>query len=179
MRQIWNACCARQATLPRHPVRRLQLVLSNQYRGRYSWVWTYRLPFGIPSSHQLLLPPERFGNFTRAGPGFFLNMERRSANARGYNYRWQKYRAKYLKEHPLCVFCSRLGKVLGATVVDHIKPHRGDSKLFWDKKNHQALCKPCHDRIKQGIETGSKIQGCDIHGMPIDPRHYWNQDGYL
>ena len=35
--------------------------------------------------------------------------------------------------------------------VDHIIPHRGDQKLFWDRNNWQALCKPCHDR-KTGKE---------------------------
>lgn len=32
-----------------------------------------------------------------------------------------------------------------AEVVDHIVPHRGDEKLFWDESNWQALCKRCHD----------------------------------
>lgn len=34
---------------------------------------------------------------------------------------------------------------MAATVVDHIIPHRGDQKLFWDRSNWQALCKSCHD----------------------------------
>ena len=28
----------------------------------------------------------------------------------------------------------------------HIRPHRGDPVLFWDEKNWQSLCKPCHDK---------------------------------
>ncbi len=32
-----------------------------------------------------------------------------------------------------------------ANVVDHIKPFRGDWALFVDPKNHQSLCKSCHD----------------------------------
>jgi 5-methylcytosine-specific restriction endonuclease McrA len=28
-----------------------------------------------------------------------------------------------------------------ATIVDHIKPHRGDQNLFWDQTNWQALCR--------------------------------------
>ena len=28
--------------------------------------------------------------------------------------------------------CAKRGKYVRATVVDHIKPHRGDQKLFWD-----------------------------------------------
>jgi 5-methylcytosine-specific restriction enzyme A len=30
-------------------------------------------------------------------------------------------------------------------VVDHITPHRGDERLFWDTANHQAMAKRCHD----------------------------------
>ena len=37
-------------------------------------------------------------------------------------------------------------KYVRATVVDHIIPHRGDQKLFWDQNNWQALCKSCHDK---------------------------------
>lgn len=70
----------------------------------------------------------------------------RSASGRGYGRAWQKARKKYLAAHPLCVVCQREGRYVKATVVDHIIPHRGDEKLFWDRSNWQALCKPCHDR---------------------------------
>lgn len=33
-----------------------------------------------------------------------------------------------------------------ATDVDHIKPHRGNWKLFVDPANHQSLCHACHSR---------------------------------
>ncbi|WP_323784771.1 HNH endonuclease signature motif containing protein [Thalassovita sp.] len=39
-----------------------------------------------------------------------------------------------------------------ATVVDHIKAHRGDERLFWDRTNWQPLCAPCHNRHKQRQE---------------------------
>ena len=32
-----------------------------------------------------------------------------------------------------------------ATVVDHIVPHRGDQKLFWDRGNWQPLCEHHHN----------------------------------
>ena len=38
------------------------------------------------------------------------------------------------------------GRLVKATVVDHVTPHRGDKKLFWDESNWQALCKRCHDK---------------------------------
>ena len=37
------------------------------------------------------------------------------------------------------------GRLVKASVVDHIIPHRGDAKLFWDESNWQSLCKSCHD----------------------------------
>jgi 5-methylcytosine-specific restriction protein A len=53
----------------------------------------------------------------------------------------------YLCEHPLCVECERKGKLVGANVVDHISPHKGqDDPQFWDERNLQALCPSCHSR---------------------------------
>lgn len=72
--------------------------------------------------------------------------DRESAGKRGYNTRWKKARLRFLHIHPLCEECKRNGKYVKATVVDHIKPHRGDMALFWDETNWQALCKPCHDK---------------------------------
>jgi 5-methylcytosine-specific restriction protein A len=78
---------------------------------------------------------------------------RGSAASRGYNSRWRRYREVYLKRHPLCVHCLAANLVTEANVVDHITPHKGSSALFWLPSNHQALCKPCHDR-KTSTEDG-------------------------
>ena len=80
--------------------------------------------------------------------------DRGSAAARGYDRRWQKARKLYLNAHPLCVHCLKEGRYTKATVVDHIVPHRGDKKLFWDEDNWQALCKSCHDK-KTGCEDSN------------------------
>lgn len=82
-----------------------------------------------------------------------------SSTQRGYGYRWQKARAAYLAENPLCVYCRRIGRVEAATVVDHIKPHRGDEQLFWDEGNWQPLCASCHSSIKQAEEAKAKGWG--------------------
>ena len=71
--------------------------------------------------------------------------DRASASVRGYDGRWKKARIRFLKAHPLCVECQKQGRLVKATVVDHIVPHRGDAKLFWDEANWQSLCKSCHD----------------------------------
>ena len=72
--------------------------------------------------------------------------EVRAASKRGYDSRWQKASRAYLQAYPLCVSCMKRGRYTRATVVDHIVPHRGDPKLFWDRTNWQSLCKQCHDR---------------------------------
>ena len=70
--------------------------------------------------------------------------EVRSASGRGYGRAWQKASKRYLEAHPLCVECMKEGKYVKATDVDHIVPHRGDQKLFWDESNWQALCHSHH-----------------------------------
>ena len=83
---------------------------------------------------------------------------RPSAAARGYGSRWQKARAGFLLAHPLCAAHGERGETVAANVVDHIIPHRGDMRLFWDSGNWQALCKRCHD-IKTATEDGGFGRG--------------------
>jgi 5-methylcytosine-specific restriction protein A len=73
------------------------------------------------------------------------DLERGTAHQRGYDGRWRAYRLVFLREHPLCVLCRAEGRVEPASVVDHIQAHKGDDELFWDPKNHRAVCKPHHD----------------------------------
>ena len=56
--------------------------------------------------------------------------DRLPSSQRGYDHRWRKYRAEYLKHNP----------------IDHIKPvENGQADpLFWRVDNHQALCRDCH-----------------------------------
>ena len=70
--------------------------------------------------------------------------EVRPAASRGYGAAWRKARNAFLQAHPLCVECMKEGRYVKATDVDHIVPHRGDSKLFWDQSNWQALCHRHH-----------------------------------
>lgn len=91
-----------------------------------------------------------------------------------YNYRWQKRRAAQLRDEPLCRICRALGRVTAATIADHITPHRGDPELF--EGPLQSLCAPCHSSIKQAQEKGGgRFRGCDEHGRPLDPAHWWNK----
>lgn len=79
---------------------------------------------------------------------------------------WRVARACYLRQNPLCVMCERLGRSTAATVVDHVKPHKGNAVLFWARSNWQPLCAHHHSSTKQSHE---KTQGgCDEHGNPIN-----------
>ena len=71
--------------------------------------------------------------------------DRASASERGYGSKWQRERRKFLDSNPFCVKCYEEGHLTKATVVDHIKPHRGDRKLFWDRGNWQPLCEHHHN----------------------------------
>lgn len=75
--------------------------------------------------------------------------------------RWRRESAAFLKlqSNVLCVDCLDLGAVVPATDVDHIKPHKGDPKLFFDRTNWQALCHACHSRKTAGEVFHGKAPG--------------------
>jgi 5-methylcytosine-specific restriction endonuclease McrA len=85
--------------------------------------------------------------------------------------RWKRARVVFLKANPICKFCAELGDVTPATVVDHVTPHRGSARLFWDQRNWQALCKRCHDSVKQKIERNGYSNTIGADGYPCDPAH--------
>jgi 5-methylcytosine-specific restriction endonuclease McrA len=81
-------------------------------------------------------------------------LRRTSAPWRAW-YDTERWRRKRLAIFTRDLFTCRMrgcGRIEGNTsqlVCDHIVPHRGDERLFWDDANLQTLCKPCHDRLKQ------------------------------
>ena len=91
--------------------------------------------------------------------------------------RWRRESRAFLRAHPLCTMCEAAGRVTLASVVDHVKPHRGDEALFFDEQNWAPMCKSCHDGAKQEIENTGRIRGCDLDGVPLDPAHPWNTEG--
>lgn len=75
---------------------------------------------------------------------------RPNAWARGYTKEWERQRALFLASHPFCVVCGE-----PAVIVDHIIPHKGDDRLFWDVANWQPLCAHHHNSAKQSKERRS------------------------
>lgn len=55
--------------------------------------------------------------------------------------------------------CEKEGRLVPATVVDHIKPHRGDPVLFWADDNRQGLCLHHHNSTKQRQERADASMG--------------------
>lgn len=103
-----------------------------------------------------------------------MSSNSRSAEAhawrRLYNTaRWQRLRRTHLASSPLCVMCLEENRVEAASVVDHIKPHKGDEVLFFDAGNLASLCKSHHDTVKQRIErSGKEIRPIGQDGWPIE-----------
>lgn len=83
---------------------------------------------------------------------------RPNAAARLYGSKWRAARELFLREHPLCCFCAERGITSASTVVDHKVPHQGDLKLFWSRRNWQALCTTCHSSEKQRIERAGLMK---------------------
>ena len=88
-----------------------------------------------------------------------VEIRRGTARERGYTWEWEQARLAHLEASPLCVHCEREGRLIPATVVDHVIPHRGDKALFWDRDNWQSLCAPCHSRKTWGEEGRFRYQG--------------------
>lgn len=76
---------------------------------------------------------------------------RLGAHDRGYDHDWRKAAREFLNTHLYCAHCGEY-----ADLVDHITPHKGNPRLFWDQSNWQALCRHCHNCAKQSRERRSK-----------------------
>jgi 5-methylcytosine-specific restriction endonuclease McrA len=87
-------------------------------------------------------------------------------------------RKQQLARRPYCQCPHHRGqdREAAAMVVDHIEPHRGDRRLFWNTSNLQSMTKVCHDRFKQSQEKGGAgfLVGCDEDGWPLSEDHPWS-----
>lgn len=77
---------------------------------------------------------------------------RPSASARGYDSNWRKASKAFLalpgNERCAC------GCGKPANVVDHIRAHKGDQRLFWDQSNWRAMNVACNSRKAAQSEGG-------------------------
>lgn len=80
---------------------------------------------------------------------------RGTAAERGYGSRWRSAAAGFKQKYPLCGMrphgqrpvmsrCFDEGRTTATYQVDHVVPHRGDMRAFWDADgNWQSLCQSC------------------------------------
>ena len=80
---------------------------------------------------------------------------KRSAHARGYTREWDRRAKAFRARYPLCGMrpggkppvmsrCHAEGRTTPAEQTDHVEPHRGDQRRFWDEEgNWQSLCRAC------------------------------------
>ena len=92
-----------------------------------------------------------------------------------YDHTWRAASKGYLDQHPLCRFHEDRGETAQADVTDHIIPHKGSLKLFWDRTNWQPLCFNCHNSLKAQIERHGYHNHHGLDGLPTDPNHPFNR----
>jgi 5-methylcytosine-specific restriction enzyme A len=80
---------------------------------------------------------------------------------------WQKRRASQLKKQPLCEMCKESGIVTIATVANHVTPHKGNERLFFEGELN-SLCENHHNSSVAQIERHGFIREIGIDGWPVD-----------
>jgi hypothetical protein len=101
--------------------------------------------------------------------------DRRSEEAKAYRHlyktaRWRKLRQQQLSDHPLCNRHLKRGRVVKASTVHHVEPHRGDEAKFFSGP-FESLCDECHNRDAQQQEVRGYSTEAGIDGWPVDPMH--------
>jgi hypothetical protein len=74
--------------------------------------------------------------------------------------------------------CTAPGCIAKATHVDHIVSRRNGGLDIME--NVRSLCRAHDNMVKEsaaGVRArGGVFKGCDVLGMPLDPRHPWHAD---
>lgn len=69
----------------------------------------------------------------------------RTTRERGYGFDWQKFRAAFIQQHPLCMDCLAEDISTAATEVHHRCKIKDRPDLRLEAENCMALCGRCHD----------------------------------
>ena len=78
--------------------------------------------------------------------------QRGTTAQRGYDSRWNRVRALYIKRNPICENCINEGRTNKAEEVHHIIPiKQGGAKYSFD--NLMSLCRTCHNKIEPRWHT--------------------------
>lgn len=110
----------------------------------------------------------------------YIKSKHRTEEARQYKKlynlsAWQALRIRQLTKEPFCRYCEAQGRIVPATIVNHIKPHKGDKVLFFASTNVESVCKQHHDSAIQSFERTGRMRGNGLDGFPLDGNHHWNK----
>ena len=89
---------------------------------------------------------------------------------------WQRLRRAKLQDNPLCELCLRQNRIVPAVAIDHIVSIKAGGDPFPGLDRLMSLCTSCHNRKTRIVEQQGKdltVKGCDVNGMPLDPKHPW------
>jgi 5-methylcytosine-specific restriction protein A len=81
---------------------------------------------------------------------------------------WRRLSAHKLRVSPLCEACERAGRIVPAVHVHHKVAINDGGDLLVPLDALMSVCIACHNEQHSG-----RIKGCDINGMPLDPKHAW------
>lgn len=141
------------------------------------FVFAWYDEFADPNGWQI--PPvrdTRERHLTGRPPG-----QRGTASERGYGNKHGEMRTALLVRQPWCERCEAEGRGrVPATDLNHREPFMQPDgtknyKLWGDPKNHEALCRTCHQAHGARTDRAASPLGSGTDGRPLDPNHPWNK----
>ena len=101
-------------------------------------------------------------------PRHYRDQRHGSAASRGYGSKWTAAAAEFKRLHPWCLGCMAVGVRKATDLVDHIVPHKGDMKLFWNRRNWQPACAWHHNAIKPILEAKFECGEVGVEALRFD-----------
>jgi 5-methylcytosine-specific restriction protein A len=87
---------------------------------------------------------------------------------------WKRLRRRKLAGVPYCEACNAIGRLVPATVVDHVVAVSAGGPMYPSLDQLMSVCAPCHNSKTRRVEQGglpNVITGCDANGLPVDASH--------
>jgi len=80
----------------------------------------------------------------------------KTRDQRGYGREHRRLREQLLRQEPLCRLCLANGRLIPATIADHITPIAQGGAIH-DISNLQPVCAPCH-QDKSNADRGFRVR---------------------